>query len=471
VADQKNQSKLTDYYSDPWVRRRIREYCGETASPPTCVYLSALDGDHETWDRAPRMPVEALENLLAEGADVARSMWDRSNMLIHLDLDYQNIDLRDEPYRHPAEMFTKLEPIYRATISVLHRLGLPLLPIITGRGYHFTGRVPLDSDVTRRLASIAPETPSWFSTLSERCPSWMAAEMSSTQARAYMGVGLIVEFLAHRILKRARRRAPIPVVLNGTVVGTGRVGRECVSIDVSYAGDPLDARHVRVAYSSYQKHSSVLRSTGGGRVVPMAAVPRHHESLPALISGQRGLRHATRSARQRPAVIPEVAAGVQRVLDAYESSRLAQFHQRFYATPPGRPGQFETFAGSRQWRSLPDCVIGPLLEPNDRLLQPAVIQHVTRALMAEGLAPREIADLVQARYAADFNWGDRWISRDARTRAEFDVRVFAGLLVAGIDRGLDFNCRSAQEKALCPGTPCRCDLRVARQRLLWTLVP
>ena len=241
----------------------------------------------------------------------------------------------------------------------------------------------------------------------------------------------IVEFLAHRILKRARRRAPIPVVLNGTVVGTGRVGRECVSIDVSYAGDPLDVRHVRVAYSSYQKHSSVLRSTGASRVVPMAAVPRRHESLPALISGQRGLRHATRSARQRPAVIPEVADGVQRVLDAYESSRLAQFHRRFYATPPGRPGQFEALAGSRQWRSLPDCVIGPLLEPNDRLLQPAIIQHVTRALMAEGLAPREIADIVQARYAADCNWGDRWISRDARTRAEFDVRVFAGLLVAG----------------------------------------
>ena len=78
MADQKNQNQLTDYYSDPWVRRRIREYCGETASPPTCVYLSALNGDHETWDRAPRIPVEALETLLAEGADVARSMWDRS---------------------------------------------------------------------------------------------------------------------------------------------------------------------------------------------------------------------------------------------------------------------------------------------------------------------------------------------------------------------------------------------------------
>jgi len=52
------------------------------------------------------------------------------------------------------------------------------------------------------------------------------------------------------------------------------------------------------------------------------------------------------------------------------------------------------------------------------------------------------------------------------TRAEFDVRVFAGLNAAGVDRGVDFNCRSAQEKGLCPGRPCPLDLRVMRQQLL-----
>ena len=464
--------KLTDYYNDPWVRQRILEYCGDTTSEPTCVYVSALNGEHAASERAPRLPVEGLERLLAEGADVARSMWDRSSLLIHLDLDYQNIDAKDEPYRHPAEMFSKLEPIYRATTSVLHRLGLPLLPLITGRGYHFTGRVPLDSDVTRRLAAIAPETPPWFSTLPARCPAWMADEMSSTQARAYTGIGLIVEFLAHRILRRAHRRAQLPVVLNGTIVGTGRAGRECVSIDVSYAGDPLDARHLRVAYSSYQKHTSLLRSgAAASRSAPMATVPRSRESLPALISGERGLRHAVRTARQRPAAIPVVTAGVHRMLDAYESSALARFHRRFYETPAGTGGQFEALAGSRLWHTLPDCVVSPLLQPNDRLLQPAVIQHITRALMAEGLAPRAIAGIVQSRYAANFNWGDRWLWLDARTRAEFDVRVFAGLLAAGLDRGVDFNCRSAQEKEMCPGTPCRSDLRTNRQRLLWGLVP
>jgi hypothetical protein len=458
--------QLIDYYGDPWVRHRIREYCGDEPTQPTCLYLSAIKGSGETWDRAPHVPVETLDDLLAEGADVARSLWDRSNLLIHLDIDYQSIDVRDEAYRHPVEMFRKVEPVYRATTSVLHQLGLPLLALITGRGYHFTGRVPLESDVVDRLASTAPETPTWIASLPARRPSWITADISPRHARAYLAVGMIAEFLAHRILRRARRRAAIPIVLNGTVVGSGLVGRECVSIDVSYAGDPLDARHVRVAFGSYQKHTLTSGAAGTEEFAPFAAVPRDRESLPELLSRQRDLAHAARAARRRAAAIPLVNGGVHRVLDAYESSALARFHRTFYATSTDGPDQFDALVQSPQWRSLPECVVGPLLDPNDRLLQPAVIQHVIRALMAQGLRPRDIAGVLHSRYAADFNWGPRWRVLDARTRAEFEVRVFAGLHMTGLDDALDFNCRSAQEKELCPMKPCGWDLRVTRQQLL-----
>jgi hypothetical protein len=462
--------ELTEYYDDPWVRHRIREYCGETAAGPTCVYLSATRSSEESWGLAQRVPVQALASLLAARADVARSMWDRSNILIHLDIDYQNIDVKDEPYRHPVEMFRKLEPVYQATACVLRRLGLPLLALITGRGYHFTGRVPLDSDVIDRLASVAPGTPAWLATLPERCPAWIAADISPRHARAYVAVGMIVEFLAHRILKRASRRTPIPVVLNGTVVGSGLIGRECVSIDVSYAGDPLDARQLRVAFGSYQKHTSAPVA-GAGEFEPIAAVPRHRESLPDMLSRERGLTHAARAARRRPAAIPVVSEGVRRVLQAYESSGLARFHRAFYATPTSGSERFNDLFRSPEWQSLPECVTGPLLQPNDRLLQPAVIQHVTRALMAQGVPPRDIAGVLHSRYNADFDWGRRWFWLDARTRAEFDVRVFAGLHVTGLDQALDFNCRSAQEKGVCPGNPCGWDLRINRQQLLETALP
>jgi hypothetical protein len=100
------------------------------------------------------------------------------------------------------------------------------------------------------------------------------------------------------------------------------------------------------------------------------------------------------------------------------------------------------------------------------LLKPEHIQHVTRYLMSEGWTPRHVAGLVWSRYEKPFEWGRRWTSLSPRARAEFDVRVFAGMVAAGLDRGVDFNCRSAQEKRLCPMTGCPRDLRVNLDRLL-----
>jgi hypothetical protein len=55
---------------------------------------------------------------------------------------------------------------------------------------------------------------------------------------------------------------------------------------------------------------------------------------------------------------------------------------------------------------------------------------------------------------------------DAQTRAEFDVRVFAGMVATGLDRGIDYNCVSAQEKSICPLAPnCHHDLRDDRAQL------
>ena len=51
-------------------------------------------------------------------------------------------------------------------------------------------------------------------------------------------------------------------------------------------------------------------------------------------------------------------------------------------------------------------------------------------------------------------------------RAEFDVRVFAGLVATGLDRMVDYNCVSAQQKGVCPGTGCAHDLRIERECLL-----
>src|SRR5450759_1888370 len=118
-------------------------------------------------------------------------MWDTAALLVHLDIDYLNIDAPGEAYHHPADVFFKLEPVYRATQHVLGRFGMPLFALMTGQGYHFTGRVPLDSAVVDRLASLVPEMPGWLAAVDSRRPSWVTARISDRHARAHVAVGML----------------------------------------------------------------------------------------------------------------------------------------------------------------------------------------------------------------------------------------------------------------------------------------
>jgi hypothetical protein len=472
LAGRTRSLSVAEYYRIPAVRRRIREYCGDTDGRMTCAYLSTLGGEADpprTWERVPPHPPHALDRLLETGADLSRSLWDLHDLLIHVDLDYQNPDAQGEAYAHPAEVFFKLEPTYRAIRHALRALDLPLYAIVTGRGYHFTGRVPLDGALVRQLAALAVEPPPWFASHQAHKPAWVGDAISALHARAYTGAGMLLEHLAHLILRRAAPASPIPVVLNGTVVGPGLLGRECTSIDLSYAGDPLDVRHIRVAFGAYQVHrlrGDVVGQRIASTVPALIAIPRHRESLFAVLEAGRSTGHAAALADTRPSHIPDVTDGASRLLADYLASKLAPFHREFYGTTPHAPAAWPETYDRLPLTDLPPCVATPLAAPNDLLLKPAQIQHVTRVLMSMGWHPRHIAGLVHSRYARDFNWGDRWARIDAATRATFDVRVFAGLVATGLDQGTDFNCTSAQEKGLCPMTTCDRDLRVDRRRLL-----
>jgi hypothetical protein len=225
-----------------------------------------------------------------------------------------------------------------------------------------------------------------------------------------------------------------------------------------------------VAFSAYQLHhwrADIFGPDASTRVPTMVAVPRAHQSLYRLLTKGRSTDDAVRLAARESAALPDLAQGVQALLVDYLPSRLAAFHRQYYAARPEPPEAWPDTYDRLDLTTLAPCVAWPLKEPNDLLLQPARIQHVVRALMANGWMPRDVAGLIHSRYARDHGWGTRWSRLDARTRAEFDVRVFAGLIATGLDESVDFNCVSAQEKGLCPHDPtCRRDLRTDRVRLL-----
>jgi hypothetical protein len=254
-------------------------------------------------------------------------------------------------------------------------------------------------------------------------------------------------------------------VVNGTIVGRhGPVGRECASIDFSHAGDPLDVRHARIAFGTYQWHRfrPDIFGQAAAAFPPLVALPRRRRPLMAMLARGRGLDVAAQEAARTTAVLPDLGDGLARLLAEYAASPLAAFHRAFddgirAASGPARP---------LDPASLPPCIAAGVETPNDLLLRPEHLQFLTRTLLARGWPPAAIAGLVAAAYEADHEWGDRWLRMHPRTRAEFDVRVFAGMVATGLDRLVDFNCVSAQEKGMCRGTGCAYDLRLDRDVLL-----
>ena len=87
-------------------------------------------------------------------------------------------------------------------------------------------------------------------------------------------------------------------------------------------------------------------------------------------------------------------------------------------------------------------------------------------LLALGWHPRHIAGLIRSKYERDFGW-TQFTGCDPATRADFYVRVFAGLFATGHDDLIDFNCTSAQEQGLCFFSNCNDNLLRFREAALY----
>ena len=454
----------------PQVVDRVKEFCGlDAGARSRCVYVTgmgALDGQHVTWGHVSFRAPECLEELLGAGNDVARSLWDTESLLVYLDLDYRNEDLAGEPYLHPADCFLKLEPVYNAVWRTLDDLRIPMLDLVTGAGYGFVGSLPLESPTVDRLAALVSETPTWHGSHLQRRPAFTTLQIHERVARAHQGLGLVLEGLMHRVLARAASSSLLPVVVNNVDVGIGPRGREAISIDLTHMGDPLDVRHMRVAFGAYQKHRlrPDLVGNAASRLPPLAVVPRRRRPLLEVLEN-RTLVRAPQWAKT-PVAIPNVEEGVARLLADYEASDLASWHRDFERIRPDPPEQWPRTYFRLEPGSLPPCVAACLEYPNDLLLKPSYVQLLVRTLMARGWHPRHVAGLVRAHYSRSDLWDEHWRRADPSTRADFDVRVFAGLIAMGLDEGMDFNCVSTQEKGMCTGHGCHFDLRQERDRLL-----
>lgn len=92
-----------------------------------------------------------------------------------------------------------------------------------------------------RLAGLGRGTGSLWE-ISARPHEPDGASVPYKLASAFAGLGLVMEYLAHRIKELAAPLCHIPVELTAVETDYGAQVREMISVDISEYGDPLHSR-------------------------------------------------------------------------------------------------------------------------------------------------------------------------------------------------------------------------------------
>ncbi len=455
-----------DHYRNPDVRTRIVEFLGgDISDDPTCFYLVGGDMDqprlHHHYD------VHALDSLFDDGLEILRSLWDETSLLADFDVEYVNFDDATAAFLEPERIFEIQEPVAATIEGTLNDYGIFPLHLLSGRGHHFVWRIRRDSEAFERLARLGrgPES------LWKAGRDLHSAEEKSVAielAHAFAGLGLVMEFLAHRIQERAAPISQIPVELTAVEVGPSGHGREMVSIDISEYGDPLSSRMLRTPFSIYLKpwqqrwafNPHVLES-----IPPLVVVPLEKITWREGIRYMRDFAAAQELAQHSVARIPDAGASMEKLIGDYEASNVARAHEWFYSQEPHPPDRWVETYDQLPLEILPACVRLLLEQPNDLLLRPASIRRLVRVMLALGWHPRHVAGLITSKYARPFGW-TQFAGCDPATRADFYTRVFAGLFATGRDDLVDLNCVSAQEQKTCPLSNCGFNLLEFRKSAL-----
>lgn len=451
---------LREYYKHPSVRRRIREFLGGTGiHNVTAIYITGGDGRS---DFVQPSPPSALAKFLHAGLEIERSLWDSRWLPVDFDIEYVNFDSPSAAWTDPAHAFELQRPVIDAMLRTLRWVGIDPLILVTGRGFHLVWSVDRESTAFRRLAHLGHVNASLSARYAQALdPS--GAAIPPELGHAYAGLGMIAEFIGHRVLAQAAAKSAIPVEMTAIEVGPGAAGREIVSFDISEYGDPLHLRHIRVPFSAYLKPQRLENNREWAvGLLPIFEIPLDSLTFEEAAKVARSPDAAVQLSHKLHTSIPDYSGPMEALLDEYESSALAIFHRDFYGDPPALAAAevFTRISGA------PPCLNWLLEHPNDWLLRPAALQFVARVLMALNWHPRLIAHLIAGCYEKDLDWGDQWVRLDPLNRAMFYTRLFCGMIATGVDKLIDLNCVSHREKGYCLSSECPANLVPYRDKLL-----
>jgi hypothetical protein len=418
--DEVNLTKIRDYYATPEVRARIIEFLGgRRLADASCYYIGrAFDMIKPGFNL--RRPQE-LDCFLRNQWDVARSLWDKKWLFADVDIEYLNFDFPAEPFLDSERCFRLQEPVVEAIRRVLAETGIRPLHTITGRGHHFAWNIDPASLAFQRLARLGHVSPGLERTYAApHPPEGQPVDLEFGQAFA----GL------------AQPRCPIPILPEAVDMGPQERGREIIVLDISEYGDSLHTRAVRTPFSVYLKpwlHPEMLTPEIEHRIPVMVMVPTLGWKTDRVIPMMRDVGRAAVWASQVSCRIPDESEGTERLIERYLDSEVRRFHDEYYSVEPEPPELWTATYDRLSPEGFSGMARHALEHPNDTLLRPDFVRQLMGALLDQGWHPRHIAGLLQSKYERDHGWLDLWYVYDARTRADFHVRVLAGMVRLGRD--------------------------------------
>ena len=455
---------LRHYYQSPSVRERMLEFLGGAdLERVTAVYIGGNDGSSDFGEVT---PPGHLPQFMQPGLEIDRSMWDRDSLIAHIDLEYHNFDYPAVPWQDPERAFRLQQPVLDATLQVLGKAGIAPLTLVSGRGFHLVWAVRRDSNAFRRLAGLGHVPASLQARYEQPCsPDGLSVDLDT--GRAFAGLGLVMEFLWNRVLLASEANRALSLQPAAIEVGPEAQGREIVVFDLSEYGDPLHKRHIRVPFSAYLKPRQfewLLGEEAVRRLLPIFEIPLSGMNSAQAIRVARDASAVLELSRQASVSIPSASVQMDRLLDEYRTSELAAFHDSFHRQL-AEQAPLPLDSSPVRIPEVPGCVQWLFEHPNDWLLRPAALQHAVRVLVALGWSPPSISRLIWGACLKDWDWHDIWERLDPCNRAIFYTRLFAGMIVTGSDKLIDFNCVSHQEKGYCMIPDCRSNLVTYRDML------
>jgi len=335
VMSEKEFAAVQKYYRSEAVCARIEEFCG--GKEFSCEYLVGFGESlaRQGYQRPLKLADQAgLPGLMDEALDLFRSAWDARATLAIWDVEYFNLDTWTGLYRNQLEYFELMEPTYRAIEHLLRGYGVRHLTDTTSSGYHFVSQIPFSSRVHAKLEAIGhPEK-----SLLQKYATVPGGDnkrrrpLPERDANGYSGIGRLMEFLCHPVIRETRRKSPLPVSISDGSAGHSERGREGMNLDITQYADPLYMRDIRTSFSTHQKHKIYVGLVGQqtARALPVyATVPRDRLSPEALFEIRSDLTRAAEYAAHTSSVIPDAAQGWERVIDDYRASPLHAFHRDF----------------------------------------------------------------------------------------------------------------------------------------------